>query len=145
MSNKVSTFRERFTELINDSPKSQAAIASEFGVAKQTISAWITGQSSPRLPVVSSLAEYFDVSLEWLLGYDAPKHTDWFNRTRYVYSININSDNPFQPNIDNNEIQLIQTYRSLPEKGKEYLLQQSQIAKITFGEKPAVVSDSNAK
>lgn len=71
---KVASFQERFVELINSSPKSQTTIATEFGVAKQTISAWYTGQSSPRIPVVASLAEYFGVSLEWLNGFDVPKY-----------------------------------------------------------------------
>lgn len=71
---KVATFQERFIELIDSSPKSQTTIAREFGVAKQTISAWYTGQSSPRIPVVSSLAEYFGVSLDWLNGFDVPKY-----------------------------------------------------------------------
>jgi transcriptional regulator with XRE-family HTH domain len=72
---KVSTFQERFSELIESSPKSRTAIAAEFGVAKQTISAWTTGQTSPRLPVISSLADYFGVSSDWLLGFDVPKYS----------------------------------------------------------------------
>ena len=76
MSVKVSTFQERFNELLNQTPKSRTTIAEEFGVAKQTISAWATGQSSPRTPVVSSLADYFDVNLEWLVGYDVPMRPD---------------------------------------------------------------------
>lgn len=71
---KIATFQYRFSELIDSSPKSRSAIAAEFGVAKQTISAWTTGQSSPRLPVVYSLAEYFGVNYEWLLGFDVPKY-----------------------------------------------------------------------
>ena len=71
---KVATFTERFNELIESSPKSRTAIAQEFGVAKQTISAWLTGQNSPRLPVVAALAEYFGVSLRWLNGFDVPKY-----------------------------------------------------------------------
>lgn len=70
---KVSTFRERFTELVVSSGKSQSSIADEFHVAKQTISAWITGQSSPRSPVLSALADYFGVSVAWLMGFDVPK------------------------------------------------------------------------
>ena len=42
-------------------------------MAKQTISAWLTGQNSPRLPVVSALADYFNVNIEWLIGFDVPK------------------------------------------------------------------------
>lgn len=71
---KVATFRERITELVDSSPKSRTVIANEFGVAKQTLSAWLTGQNSPRLPVVVALAEYFGVSLEWLNGFDVPKY-----------------------------------------------------------------------
>lgn len=70
---KVSTFRDRFTELVNSSGKSQTSIANEFHVAKQTISAWITGQSSPRSPVLTALADYFGVSVTWLMGFDVPK------------------------------------------------------------------------
>ena len=71
---KVATFQERFSELVESSPKSRSTIASEFGVAKQTISAWTTGQSSPRLPVVTLLAEYFGVDSNWLLGFDVPRN-----------------------------------------------------------------------
>ena len=70
---KVATFRERLAELVDSSPKSRTDIASEFGVAKQTVSAWLTGQNSPRLPVVVALAEYFGVTVEWLNGFDVPK------------------------------------------------------------------------
>ena len=72
MAAKIATFQERFNELLESSPKSRSTIASEFGVAKQTISAWATGQSSPRTPTVSSLAEYFNVNLDWLVGFDVP-------------------------------------------------------------------------
>ena len=72
---KVATFRERFTELIESSPKSRTEIALDVGVAKQTISAWLTGQNSPRLPVVVALAEYFGVDVRWLNGFDVPKYS----------------------------------------------------------------------
>ena len=47
--------------------------------------------------------------------------------------------------LTDDEDLLICTYRSLSSSGKEYLLQQAQIAKITFGEKSISISDSNAK
>ena len=71
---KVASFRERLAELLEASPKSRTEIAEEFGVAKQTVSAWVTGQNSPRLPVVVSLADYFGVTVEWLNGFDVPKY-----------------------------------------------------------------------
>ena len=44
--------------------------------------------------------------------------------------------------LNEKESFILDTYRSLPVSGKEYLIQQTQIAKITFGEKPADVSDA---
>ena len=70
---KVSTFRERIAELVNESGQTQTAIAADFGIAKQTISAWVTGQNSPRLPIVYALSYYFNVSIEWLMGFDVDK------------------------------------------------------------------------
>lgn len=70
---KVCSFQDRIAELVASSGKSQSALAADFGVAKQTLSAWITGQNSPRAPVVSALAEYFHVSVPWLMGYDVPR------------------------------------------------------------------------
>ena len=42
--------------------------------------------------------------------------------------------------LSEDETYLVNTFRSLPLSGKEYMLQQTRIARITFGEKPAVIS-----
>lgn len=73
---KVSTFRERITELVESSEKSQSDIAMDFGISKQTLSAWITGQNSPRTPTVAALAAYFGVTIPWLNGFDVAKYDD---------------------------------------------------------------------
>ena len=73
---KVASFRERVVELVDSCPKSQTQISQEFGVAKQTISAWYNGKSSPKLPTATSLADYFNVSLGWLLGFDVEKQVN---------------------------------------------------------------------
>ena len=108
-----SLFRERFSELVSSSSKSQSIIASEFGVAKQTISAWITGQSVPRAPVLSALADYFNVNSAWLAGYDASK---------------VDTNYSLTPD----EEDLIRSYRSLSKEGKDYLHQQVGIAAAVF-------------
>lgn len=71
---KVSSFSERIAELIESTGKTQTAVARDFGVSKQTISAWITGQNSPRIPIVYALSYYFNVSIEWLMGFDVPMY-----------------------------------------------------------------------
>lgn len=71
---KVSNFSERIAQLIESTGKTQTAVARDFGVSKQTISAWITGQNSPRIPIVYALSYYFNVSIEWLMGFDVPQY-----------------------------------------------------------------------
>lgn len=42
------------------------------------------------------------------------------------------------------ESYIVDIFRSLPDEGKQYLFQQAQIAKITFGEKSVAVPGSHA-
>lgn len=73
---KVATFRDRIKELVETSAKSQTDIASDIGISKQALSAWITGQNSPRKPTVAALASYFGVTIPWLWGFDVSKYDD---------------------------------------------------------------------
>lgn len=70
---KVSTFRERFAELCESDSKSATALANSLHVSKQTVSAWKNGTRSPRQPIIIDIANYFRVSVAWLMGYDVKK------------------------------------------------------------------------
>ena len=133
---KVSTFRDRFIELVDSSPKSRTTIANEFGVAKQTISAWTTGQTSPRLPVVSALAEYFDVNVGWLLGYDVPKVQDKQMLIEYDKAVLDSFDSTAKVGfVFPEELSLIEAYRSLTPRGQELLLERAEELKLLYGKK----------
>ena len=133
---KVSTFRDRFIELVDSSPKSRTTIANEFGVAKQTISAWTTGQTSPRLPVVSALAEYFDVNVGWLLGYDVPKVQDKQMLIEYDKAVLDSSDSTAKVGfVFPEELSLIEAYRSLTPRGQGLLLDRAEELKLLYGKK----------
>lgn len=73
---KTSDFPQRISQLVNESGRSATQIASDLGLAKQTISAWKTGKNSPKQPTVYTLAAYFNVSIGWLMGYDVPMQGD---------------------------------------------------------------------
>lgn len=73
---KVSTFTERFNELVADLAAhgiQRAEVAKRLGVSKQTISAWVTGERSPKRPTIVAIAKTYDVSIAWLHGFDVPK------------------------------------------------------------------------
>ena len=133
---KVASFQERFIELIDNSPKSQTTIAQEFGVAKQTISAWYTGQTSPRLPSTSALADYFGVSLGWLLGYDVPKYIDEEKLHSYeAYVSDALTQQKALGLMPPDESGLILSYRSLSPRGQQLLLDRAEELKLLFGKK----------
>lgn len=69
----VTVFRERFTDLCNESPMNDTEIAKKIGVSKQTVSAWKIGDRSPKQPTIETIANIFHVNIDWLLGFDVPK------------------------------------------------------------------------
>lgn len=71
---KVTTFKERFAILCNESEKTITDLSKELHVSNQTISAWKLGTRSPKEPTVIAIANHFHVSVEWLLGFNVPKY-----------------------------------------------------------------------
>ena len=59
---------KRLTELIAESGKSQNEIASDLKISKQKLSNWKLGYYEPELDAVLMLAEYFNVTTDYLLG-----------------------------------------------------------------------------
>lgn len=66
----VSSFNARFNELCNRSHHNDTELARELHVSKQTLSAWRSGARSPKQPTIIMIAQYFNVSVEWLMGFD---------------------------------------------------------------------------
>ena len=71
---KVSTFRERFSELCDSNPMNDTAIADALHVSRQTVCSWKAGTRSPKAPTVLSIANYFAVDVGWLMGFDVEKY-----------------------------------------------------------------------
>ena len=69
----MSNFQERFTMLVDSYPGTDVQLAKKIGVSKQTVSAWKSGERSPRKPTIIAVADKCNVSLEWLMGFDVPR------------------------------------------------------------------------
>ena len=69
----VSNFRERFSQLFEESEKSTTALGKDLHVSNQTISAWKTGARSPKEPTIIAVAKYFNVNPAWLVGFDVER------------------------------------------------------------------------
>ena len=70
---KISSSEERLNELFSADPRSDSAIAAELDVSKQALSAWRKGIRSPKKTVLLKIAQIYNVSIDWLMGFDVPK------------------------------------------------------------------------
>ncbi len=61
-------FAEKLKKLRTDYNLSQAALAHDLGVAQNTLSNWEKGNREPDLSTIVKIAEYFDVTTDYLLG-----------------------------------------------------------------------------
>ena len=61
-------FQKRLKELRNAKGTSQIAIAAALGITDRGYRKYEAGDSEPTLSVIIALADYFDVSLDYLVG-----------------------------------------------------------------------------
>lgn len=61
-------FAERLLELRKEKGVSQAKLATELQVSYAVVCYWETDRSEPTAPNLVKIANYFDVSVDYLLG-----------------------------------------------------------------------------
>ena len=93
MAVKVATFQSRFASLFDESEKTTTQLAKELHVSNQTISAWKTGTRSPKEPTILSIARYFGVTVEWLMGFNVKKEADVAEEKKREFTIFVPSKN----------------------------------------------------
>lgn len=71
--NKISTFKERLKEAMNDCGLSQADLARAIDCNRSKISYYISGRNEAKDETLFKLAKILDVNSAWLEGYDVPK------------------------------------------------------------------------
>lgn len=59
---------EKINELRNKNNITQLALAKELGVSRSSVNAWEIGISMPTIDRLIDIAEYFHVSVDYLLG-----------------------------------------------------------------------------
>ena len=64
----MNKFAERLKELRNERYLSQMDLALETGLSQSAITTWETGSRQPNSTAIVTLANYFEVSCDYLLG-----------------------------------------------------------------------------
>lgn len=90
-------------KLRNEKGLTQMNLAELMGIDQTTVSKWELGKATPDTPILIRLAEFFDVSTDYLLGL-----------SNYYYPDFIKSENKYS----DEELQLLEDFRSLPRQEK---------------------------
>lgn len=61
-------FYERYCELCRECGKSPSAVAVEVGISKSAVSTWKNMGRIPKMEQLQKLADYFQVSVDYLVG-----------------------------------------------------------------------------
>ena len=48
-------------------------LSKELHISNQALSTWRTGQRSPKEPTIVAVADFFNVNVQWLMGFDVVK------------------------------------------------------------------------
>src|SRR5690554_4541205 len=56
---------------------SQYEVAERLGIKRARYNSWENGIAKPRIEMLRKLAEFYEVSPDYLLGYDPEKVPDW--------------------------------------------------------------------
>ena len=66
-------FPERLKQILSETGTTQQELADILGVQRQTVSLYVNGQIRPDIGALSAIAQYFDVTTDWLLGLTADR------------------------------------------------------------------------
>jgi len=94
---------------------SQKELADELNISSGSIGMWETHKRLPSLYMLAKLAQYFNVTTDYLLGISSESTTKSINCTH----------------LNNDELQLINTYRSLSPDARQVVLGKALDLKIS--------------
>lgn len=96
------SFSTIIKELRIEAGLTQLAIANEFSVCKTTVTRWESGKNEPSLNMLMRIANFFQVSVDELIGYEF-----FEDERKFLYA--------------QEEIELVNGYRKIKEDSKKYL------------------------
>ena len=117
----------RFKELRMNNGETQLQISQMLGIDRTTYTKYETGVSDPPSGFIIQLASHYDVSVGYLLGTELAKRP---------FSKNVNCESLME--LSDSEQFLIETFRGLSGQGKDYILNQMNIASQVYTKNASV-------
>jgi len=66
----ICKFKQRLKELRIEKNLQQKDLAEIINVSKSAVSGWEVGRNQPNYEILMKLASYFEISIDYLLGYN---------------------------------------------------------------------------
>ncbi len=102
-------FRIRLKELRENNKISQQKLANIIGVSQSTVGMWENGTNKPEFNTLTKIADYFNVSIDYLIGNDTNKKSP-----------------SIKEELTADEQKLLKSFRELNEEGQYILLSQAE-------------------
>ncbi len=107
-------FSENLRYQMEEKKLNQAQLGKIAGVSQRTISSWLNGQNEPTVYSVAKLADYFAVSVDYLLG----REDDLGN----IVLSPLTANTPSALFLTSDEQELLNKYRKLEPASKQMIL-----------------------
>ena len=64
----IETFKQKLIAARNNTGFTQHEVAKELNIPRSTLANYETGRTKPDLETLAKLADFYEVSIDWLLG-----------------------------------------------------------------------------
>lgn len=107
-------FYEVYSLLCRNAGKSDNAVAAEIGLSNSTVTTWKQG-ALPRRPTLKKVADYFNVSTDYLMGTAIDAQIDIIeNKLRHMRAVLDFAENPEQEEEAEKQIEILEeSYKAL--------------------------------
>lgn len=105
-------FSEKLKKLRKEKRVTQIELAKILSVDCSTVTKWETGKSNPDLNKIQKIADFFDVSIDYLLGRDE-------NKEIYVIESGNEAGNRTVLNVSEDEMELVGSILKIVRKHNE--------------------------
>ncbi|MEZ3455460.1 MAG: helix-turn-helix domain-containing protein [Oscillospiraceae bacterium] len=78
---------ERFMQLLQENNITAYRVSKDTGVTQTTLSDWKTGRGTPRTVTLQKIADYFNVSLDWLAGNSEYRNISDYNKSQELSNV----------------------------------------------------------
>ena len=133
------SINERVFQLLFESHRSQRALADYCGINERNVGSWKARGSDPPAKLICKIAEFFGVSVEWLLSGDNRSQAPIVNNGSVSGNVGPNSGTVYVVNggervLSTECAELVQVYESLDVRNRIRLLDSAfQIADSSSG------------